>query len=155
MEKAAKKSSNSKVLITSTIRSTRKQAEVMYENENNGNHIRYAIPGQQVVGVYNAGKRKGSSKEKIISDMDNKIKELSKLGKRVSLHCVSDEVYKKHNILDISYSREITNPKDLIRELIKDPAVTNIIHPLKNVISHNKIKYDAQEKAIHVEIKIP
>ena len=155
LEKAAKNSANDKLIITSTIRSTRKQAEVMYSNESNGNHISYAAPGREVIAVFNAGKRKGDNKEKIISDMDNKIKDLSKAGRRVSLHCVSLEVYKNNNIIDISYTRGITNPRDLIRELVKDPGVTKIIHPLNNVIKHDKIKYDAKEPAIHVETKVP
>ncbi|WBV59851.1 hypothetical protein PFY12_12455 [Chryseobacterium camelliae] len=155
LEKAAKNSANDQLIITSTIRSTRKQAEVMYENENNGNHIRYAAPGREVVAVFNAGKNAGHNKEKIISDMDNKIKELSVAGKRVSLHCVSEEVYKKNNIIDISYTRGAKNPRDLIRELVKDPAVTKIIHPLDNVIQNDKIKYDAKEPAVHVETKVP
>ncbi len=155
LEKAAQNSVNTQLIITSTIRSTRKQAEVMYNNESNGNHIRYAAPGREVIAVFNNGKKAGHSKEKIISDMDNKIKELSALGRRVSLHCVSEEVYKKNNIIDISYTRGIKNPRDLIRELVKDPAVTKVIHPLNNVIANDKIKFDSKEPAIHVEIKVP
>ncbi|WP_315053905.1 hypothetical protein [Chryseobacterium indoltheticum] len=98
-----------KLIITSTIRSTRKQAEVMYSNESNGNHIRYAAPGRAVIEVFNTGKSRGDSKEKI-SDMDKKIKELSENGQRVSLHCVSKEAYNKNNIIDISYSRGAKNP---------------------------------------------
>jgi len=154
LEKAAKNSTNDKLIITSTIRSTRKQAEVMYSNESNGNHIRYAAPGRAVIAVFNTGKSRGDSKEKIISDMDRKIKELSENGQRVSLHCVSKEAYNKNNIIDISYSRGAKNPRDLIRELVKDPAVTKIIHPLNNVVSNSKIKYDTKEPAIHVEIKV-
>ncbi|WP_199767865.1 hypothetical protein [Chryseobacterium sp. Leaf394] len=155
LEKAAKNSANDKLIITSTIRSTRKQAEVMYSNESNGNHIRYAAPGREVITVFNAGKSKGNSKEKIISDMDRKIIELSESGQRVSLHCVSKETYSKNNIIDISYSKGVKNPRDLIRELVKDSAVTKIIHPLNNVVNNSKIRYDTKEPAIHVEIKIP
>lgn len=154
LEKAAKNSANDKLIITSTIRSTRKQAEVMYNNESSGNHIRYAAPGRAVIAVFNTGKSRSDSKEKIISDMDKKIKELSESGQRVSLHCVSKEAYSKNNIIDISYSRGAKNPRDLIRELVKDPAVTKIIHPLNNVVSNSKIKYDTKEPAIHVEIKV-
>lgn len=155
LERAAKNSVNDKIVITSTIRSTRKQAEAMYENENAGNHIRYAAPGREVVEVFNNGKRKGESKEKIISDMDNKVKDLAQNGRRVSLHCVSPDVYKQNNIIDISYTNGIKNPRDLIKELVKDPAVTKIIHPLNNVTANSKISYDTKEPAIHVEIKVP
>lgn len=127
----------------------------MYQNENSGKSIAYAEPGKQVVAVFNKGKASGHSKEKIISDMDKKIVELSQAGKRVSLHCVSEDVYKKHNIIDISFTRGVKNPRDLIRELAKDPAVTKIIHPLNKVIQNDKIKYDAREPAIHIEIKVP
>lgn len=154
LEKAAINSSNDKILINSTIRSTRRQAEAMFTNESNGKHIRYAAPGREVIKVYQDGVQAKNTKETIISNMDKKIVELSNKGKRVSLHCVSDEVYKKNNILDISYrSSEIKNPRDFIRELAKDSAVTMIIHPLNNVTSSPKIRYDTGEGAIHVEIK--
>ncbi|MFC0778037.1 hypothetical protein [Flavobacterium sp. HJSW_4] len=154
LEKAATNSSNDEVIITSTIRSTRKQAEIMYENENNGKHIRYASAGREVVKVFNDGKKDDKSKESIITLMDDKIKELAKNDSRVSRHCVPIEVYNKNNIIDISFTRGVKNPRDLIRELIKDDAVTKIIHPLNNVTANPKISYDSNEPAIHVEIKI-
>lgn len=153
LEKAAISSSNDKVIITSTIRFTKRQAEAMYSNESNGKHIRYASPGRAVLNVYKIGKANGQSKEKILSDMDTKIKELSLKGQRVSKHCVSDEVYANNNILDVSYSRGIKNPKDFINELAKDSAVTKILHPLSGVASTGKIIYDTGEAAIHIEIK--
>lgn len=155
LEKAAKNSLNDKLIITSTIRSTRKQAEIMYENESSGNHIRYAQAGREVIEVFNTGRKDDESKEKIISNMDSKIIELAKNDSRVSLHCVPLEVYNKNNIFDISFTNGVKNPRDLIRELVKDSAVTKIIHPLNNVITNSKISYDSQEQAIHVEIKIP
>lgn len=85
--------------------------------------------------------------------MDSKIKELSNIGQRVSKHCVSDEVYKHNNILDISYSRGIKNPRDFIKELNKKASVTKILHLLNNVVSGSKIFYDTGEKAIHIEVQ--
>lgn len=154
LEKAAENSSNDEVIITSTIRSTRKQAEIMYENENSGNHIRYASAGREIVAVFNKGKKDGEKKENIIIKMDDKIKELAKKDSRVSRHCVPIEVYNKNNIIDISFTRGVKNPRDLIRELVKDSAVTKVIHPLSNVTPNSKISYDSNEPAIHVEIKI-
>jgi len=155
LERAAQNSSNKKIIITSTIRTPQEQAEAMYNNESTGKHIRYAESGKKVIEIYNLGVKKGDSKEKIISDMKNKIEELAKEGKRVSKHCVSEEIYAKNNIIDISYKRGIKNPRDFIKELAKDNSVTKIIHPLNNVIISNKISYDSSEEAIHIEIKIP
>lgn len=152
LEKAAENSSNEKVIITSTIRSTRKQAEVMYENESNGNSISYAQPGREVIKVYNDGVKDNLSKEQIISKMDTKIQELSKEGKRVSLHCVAESEYKKKNIIDVSFTRGITKSKEFIDELEKEDAVTRIIHPISGVKTGGKISFDSKEPAIHIEI---
>lgn len=152
LEKAAENSSNEKVIITSTIRSTRKQAEVMYENESNGNSISYAQPGREVIKVYNEGVKDNLSKEQIISKMDTKIQELSKEGKRVSLHCVAESEYKKKNIIDVSFTRGITKSKEFIDELEKEDAVTRIIHPISGVKTGGKISFDSKEPAIHIEI---
>jgi hypothetical protein len=153
IEKAAKNSSNNKIIITSTIRSTRKQAEVMYSNESNGNHIRYAAPGREVIQVFNDGKTKRLPKETIINNMDKKIIELGSQDRRVSLHCVSKETYAKNNIIDISYTRGVTNKIDLTKELAKDESVTKVIHPFSSLGTTGKLKYDSKEPAIHVEIK--
>ena len=85
--------------------------------------------------------------------MDKKIIELSNQGKRVSLHCVSKETYAKNNIIDISYTRGVTNKIDLTKELAKDDHITKIIHPFANLGTSGKLKYDSKEPAIHVEIK--
>ena len=58
LEQAAIKTSNNKVVITSTIRSSRQQAQAMYDNEENGRHIKYAAPGQTIINIYKEGKRK-------------------------------------------------------------------------------------------------
>ena len=50
--------------------------------------------------------------------MEKKIIELSKIGKRVSLHCVSEEEYRKNNIVDISIAK-LKNPIDFTNELLK------------------------------------
>lgn len=155
LERAAQNSSNKKIIITSTIRTSQQQAEAMYNNKSIGKDIRYAESGKKVIEIYNLGVKNGDSKEKIISDMKNKIEELTKEGKKVSKHCVSEETYAKNNIIDISYKRGIKNPRDFIRELAKDSSVTRVIHPLNNVVINDKISYDPSEGAIHIEVKIP
>jgi hypothetical protein len=152
LEKAAIASSNDSVIITSTVRSPRKQAEAMYTNENNGKHIAYAAPGREVIKVYNDGKSANLSKESIILNMTNKINELSREGKKVSRHCVSDEDYAICNTIDVSFSKGLKNPRDFINSLTDDSALSTIIHPLSGVISHPKVKYDNQEQAIHIQI---
>lgn len=151
LKKAAKTSGNKKVVITSTIRSPRKQAEAMYNNESNGRHIRYASPGRQVLDVYSQTKNQG--REKTINAMVEKINELSKQGKRVSLHCVAESEYAKLNIIDISYIKGLTNYKKFILDLANDSSVLKIIHPIKNIGTSGKISYDDGEPAIHIEIK--
>lgn len=156
LEQAAIKTSNNKVVITSTIRSSRQQAQAMYDNEENGRHIKYAAPGQTIINIYKEGKRKRLSKENIIQNMDNKIKEFMTQGIRVSRHAVSVETYAKNNIVDISYSAgNLRNAKAFILELLKDNSVIKIIEPLYSVMAMGnpgKVQHDTAEPAIHVEI---
>lgn len=156
LEEAAIKSSNKSVVITSTIRSTRKQAEAMYHNENSGKHIRYRAPGQAVIDVYKEGIRKGYSKEKIIENMDNKIKQLSEQDRRVSLHVVTPDMYKRRNVIDVS-TTTFQDAKAFIQELLNNSSVVKIIQPLYESKSFSnsqgaKILYDKGEAAIHIEI---
>ncbi|KAA0129933.1 hypothetical protein FY557_04285 [Chryseobacterium sp. SN22] len=150
---AARASNSTNVFITSTIRSTRRQAEAMYTNEENSKHISYKAPGQAVINVYKEGKRKKLSKEMIINNVDMEIKKQYKNGKRVSLHCVPDEEYKKLNIIDISYTRGNINAEQFIINLSKNMNVAQIIQPISKKITQKNVKYDTGEAAIHVEIK--
>ncbi|AYZ12447.1 hypothetical protein EGY05_11160 [Chryseobacterium arthrosphaerae] len=151
LKKAARSSGNKKIIITSTIRSPRKQAEAMYNNESNGRHIKYASPGRQVLNVYNLMKNQG--KERTINAMVEKINELSRQGKRVSLHCVAESEYAKLNILDVSYTNGLVNYQQFILDLAKDISVIKIIHPIVSVGTKGKINYDNGEPAIHIEIQ--
>lgn len=153
IENAATKSLNSSITITSTVRSPLKQAQAMYTNEVNGKHVRYKEPGRKVIEIYKNLKNKGESKDFIVKKMEDKIIKLSNEGQRVSRHCVSDEVYKKVNTVDISYSIGLTNVSSFIYELVSDNSVLNIIHPFSQIKKHSKLKYDPDEPAIHVEIK--
>ncbi|WP_164699306.1 hypothetical protein [Aliarcobacter skirrowii] len=85
--------------------------------------------------------------------MEDKIIELLKQNKRVSKHCVTEDIYKKNNILDIS--KNLENPKDFIMELSKEKNVSKIIHPIQSLPNSSKIIFDKNEQAIHIEIVIP
>ncbi len=157
LEQAALKTSNNKVVITSTIRSSRQQAQAMYDNEESGRHLKYTSAGQAVINVYKEGKHKRLSKGNIVQNMDERIKKFMTQGIRVSRHAVSVETYAKNNIIDISYSAgNLKNAKAFILELLKDNSVSKIIEPLYSVNSMGnpgKLQYDKAEPAIHVEIK--
>ena len=151
LQEVAKKTNNSTVIITSTIRTTKKQAEIMYQNEESGNSITYTKPGKDVQNIFKIGKKNGLSKDQIIDKMNEKIISLYNEGKKVSLHCVPDEIYKKVNVLDVSISMD--NPLDFLAELILEKDVLKIIQPLSNKMNQGKISFDTKERAIHIEIK--
>lgn len=151
LENAAIDSLNESIVITSTIRNSLQQAIAMYDNESTGNPISYFPPGQKVVNVYKTSVKNKNSKEETIRLMNEKIIELTNLGETVSRHCVTEEVYKNFNIVDVR--RTLPNKRDFIYSLLKIDAVTKIIHPFANMRYNSKLKYDSKEKAIHVEIK--
>ena len=96
-------------------------------------------------------KVKGANKEEIVNAMTKKIEQLSEQNQRVSLHCVSENVYMKCNVLDISTN--MNNTKDFINLLAKNTSVIKIIHPIKGISNSSKVMFDTGEGAIHVEIK--
>jgi hypothetical protein len=149
LSKAGDNSENPTIIITSGIRSPQRQASAMYENLSKGIRIRYAAPGQEVTKVYDSNKSK--PKNETIRLMIDKIIELSKIGKRVSLHCVSEEEYARINIVDVS--KRIPNPRDFVKALIQEYAVTRVITPFYSDYKSNKVSIDAGEPAIHVEVK--
>jgi hypothetical protein len=151
LENAAIDSVNESIVITSTIRNSLQQATAMYHNESTGNHITYKLPGQKVINVYNTSVKNGNSKEETIRLMNEKIIELTNLKQTVSRHCVSEEVYKNFNIVDIRLT--LPNKRDFVYSLLKIDAVTKIIHPFTNMSPNPKLQYDSKEQAVHVEIK--
>jgi hypothetical protein len=151
LENAAIDSVNESIVITSTIRNSLQQARAMYHNESTGNHITYKLPGQKVINVYNTSVKNGNSKEETIRLMNEKIIELTNLKQTVSRHCVSEEVYKNFNIVDIRLT--LPNKRDFVYSLLKTDAVTKIIHPFTNMRPNPKLQYDSKEQAVHVEIK--
>jgi len=156
--KAADASKNQSITINSGIRSPQRQANAMYANLVNGNNVSYAAAGREVIAVYNANK--GKSKEEVINLMVEKINLLYLQGKRTSLHCVPETEYKKLNVIDVT--KYIPNPRDFCVELLKEPSVTRIITPFQPTASSKypdsdlksrRISVDANEPAIHIEIK--
>lgn len=92
----AKEANMNRLFITSTIRSPRAQAEAMYIKA-----TRYAGPGEAVKQVKADCIAKGLGKEATIQKMVEKIVEFQNKGQRVSKHCVSEEQYRKNNIIDL------------------------------------------------------
>lgn len=169
IEKAATDSLNDEVIANSTIRPANVQARAMCDNLINGiiikngvcdkvESISYKAPGQAVVDIFIAW-----AKGKTLIDIKNnrstiemamvaKIIELSLKGQRVSLHCVDEETYSKMNIVDIK--KELKNPRDFVKELIKSPDVIKVITPYVDVnYNSTKVIKDIKEPAIHIEIK--
>ena len=151
LEETGIKSDNDMIIITSTIRYPQQQAEAMYSNLSRGKRIRYKRPGMLVTEIYDNYKVKGANKEEIVNAMTKKIEQLSEQNQRVSLHCVSENVYMKCNVLDISTN--MNNTKDFINLLAKNTSVIKIIHPIKGISNSSKVMFDTGEGAIHVEIK--
>ena len=101
-------------------------------------------------------RRKKLAKEQIIRNMDDKIKQLSEAGKRVSLHVVSPSAYAKKNVIDVS-TKTLQHQKEFIQELLNNNSVAKIIQPLYPVSffqnrGNGKLIYDNQKNAIHIEI---
>jgi hypothetical protein len=148
---SAERSNNNEVVITSTIRRPQRQAQIMYDNLENGVTIRYKEPGREVINVYRAQKDKGAAREDIIRKMEAKIIELGMKGSRVSLHCVTEEQYGQLNVIDISF-RNFKNPRDFVKELIKFEDLKKVITPFSSDYDSKKVSVDSSEPAIHIEI---
>lgn len=138
------------MVITSTQRTPRTQAEAMYANIADGRNIRYKWAGEQVCDVCRTMRGQKKPKEEIIAAMVKRIEELSEQGYRVSNHCVSDAVYDRTNVIDVSY-RNMPTAKaiEAIKAFALRIEVVKIIQPL----SYKLQGYDAAEPAIHLEIK--
>lgn len=147
-------SGNSKIQISSTIRSPERQVDAMYNNLQNGNRIRYGAPGRKVVEVYDSEVSKGSSVLEIKSEMVKKVKELQEVEQLVSLHCVSLKSYQKLNVIDVSISGSgFTDVEKFLEELSKEEVIKRVIHPIDNIeVSSKKLVYDPNEPAIHIEV---
>ncbi|WP_220272088.1 DUF5675 family protein, partial [Helicobacter didelphidarum] len=129
LRKIAKNSNYTRVVISSTARTPRRQAEIMYNNiiQNGMKQQRntYKAPGQQVLNTYENQKKAGKSKEEIIQAMTNIINKLG--ASNVSRHCADFNVV---NVVDIPHSslgqtKEIF--KSEVEKLISSSKITQVL----------------------------
>jgi len=151
---AGGESKNPTIYITSMWRSPAKQATAMYDNIAKGNIIAYKEPGQIVTKLIQDEIKKNTPKTQVIKLAEDKIIELTKQNKFVSLHCVPKEQYQRMNIVDISKD-STPNPRDLVKALLKDLKISKIItpftEPTTNYGNDKRVSVDGSESAIHVE----
>lgn len=137
------------VVVTSTIRTPRAQAEAMLTNIENNRVVRYKWAGEEVNKLARQMRGQKADRKDIIDAMVAKIKELAKYGNRVSKHCVAEEEYDKCNIIDVSYLAMPENKReDFLKAMIARKEVMKVIQP----ISRQLQGYDAGESALHFEI---
>lgn len=144
------KTNNFSLLITSTIRTVKQQAEAMFLY---GDPALYAAPGKEVMKV--KSENSGKSKEDIIKLMSQKISDLAVKGLRVSLHCVPEEIYLKNPIIDFSIS-SVPNKIEFVKEAVLHKEVSRVIIPFGTITIFNspKVLIKTTEKAIHIEHKL-
>lgn len=136
-------------VITSTQRTPRTQAEAMYTNICEGRNIRYKWAGEQVCTLCRKMRGQKASKEAIIDAMVKRIEELSEQGHRVSKHCVSDAVYDRTNVIDVSYRNLTTElATDAVKAFAQRIEVVKMLQPVARTLKG----YDAGEPAVHLEI---
>ncbi|TDR73799.1 LysM peptidoglycan-binding domain-containing protein [Paludibacterium purpuratum] len=140
-------------IITSGIRTTERQAKTMYDNiESYGVDSQlklYAQPGREVVGCYAKLKKENTEKRQIISAMKEKIEELLTNGHRVSKHCVTEDFYKKLNVIDISHKRMRSSKRKAFEAEIKK------LHTSGKISKFITPGMKGGEPAYHLEIPQP
>lgn len=129
LRQIAKNSNYTRVVISSTARTPRWQAEIMYNNIiANGlqkQRDTYKQPGQRVLDVYEIQKKAGKSKEEIIQTMTNKINDLG--ASSVSTHCADFNIV---NVVDIPHSSLGVNKTDFksqAQKLQREGKITQIL----------------------------
>lgn len=138
------------MVITSTQRTPRTQAEAMYANIAEGRNIRYKWAGEQVCNLCRTMRGQKKPKEEIIAAMTKRIEELSEQGYRVSKHCVSDAVYDRTNVIDVSYrNMQTAKAIEAIKAFAQRIEVVKIIQPVTAEVAI----FDRGEPAIHLEIR--
>jgi hypothetical protein len=117
IKKIADASKNPTVYITSSVRTPRKQAEIMYDQtvslDTAAQYKLYSTNGDKIIDVYVAKQKEKKTKEEIIKAMEDKINEIG--AYKVSKHCGD---HTKLNVFDIYRSR-LKNPKDFLTEANK------------------------------------
>lgn len=138
------------VVVTSTIRPPRRQAETMLTNIENNRHIRYAWAGRQVCDLARSMRGENAERKQILDAMEQKIIQLAESGYRVSKHCVSEAQYDRLNVVDVSYRRIADSKRiDFVKKMSSRVEVSKTLQPL----SRSVVGYDAAEPALHFEIK--
>lgn len=130
-----------KIVITSSIRTPQKQAEIMFKNiEKYGieyNKSLYSKAGDEIISIYEKGKLNRLSNSDIIQMMTNKIQ---MLGTAVSKH-VGD--YKKLNVLDIDPASIEKHKHILFQNLLfTTPEINKVLSPYTT----------PKDPAFHIEI---
>jgi len=137
-------------VITSTQRTPRAQAEAMYANIADGRNIRYKWAGEEVCKICRTMRGQRKPKETIVAAMVARIEELAEQGYRVSKHCVSNTVYDRTNVIDVSYRNLSTaQASDAVKAFADRIEVVKILQPISSTLKG----YDVGEPAIHLEIK--
>jgi hypothetical protein len=99
---ALQKADMPQAVITSTIRTPKEQARIMYNNAKQDltkQFQLYGSTGDEVLKVYKANKN--STESEVIELMEDKITTLLEEGRRTSKHVVTSDHYNKCNIIDI------------------------------------------------------
>ena len=137
------------VVVTSTIRTPRAQAESMLTNIENNRVVRYKWAGEEVNKLARQMRGQKADRKDIIEAMVAKIKELAKSGNRVSKHCVAEEEYDNCNIIDVSYKSMAEDKReDFLKAMIARKEVAKVIQPISKKLNG----YDGGEPAMHFEI---
>lgn len=143
IKEMARKSANNKIYITSTVRTPRKQAQIMYsyivsEGLQNQYNL-YGPNGDKVIDVYVSQKRLNKNKEEIVKAMEEKINKLG--ADNVSRHCGNHAI---RNVFDISYNpQKMKNPKGFLQQInlkVKDGTISKFINESKRNCFHIEIK---------------
>ncbi|WP_211235801.1 peptidoglycan-binding domain-containing protein [Psychromonas aquimarina] len=138
-------------VISSTLRTPKEQASIMYRNAKvnlSKQYKLYGREGDKILKVFE--KNSGLSKEAVITLMESKILELLQVGKRVSKHCVTSEAYKSMNIIDIGVNstRSVCG-----KEFNKDKFSKSLQHLTKTgYITHYIDETNKSNNCWHIEI---
>ncbi|MDY1039333.1 muramidase family protein [Lelliottia sp. CFBP8978] len=141
-----------KIMITSTLRSVEKQVNAMYGNMQgkgiDSQLAYYAKAGREVIkAAIDAGGNDHSKTAAVKAAMTEKVIQLQSEGRLVSRHCVSEEMYAKRNVFDIS--KNLSSKRSVL--LAFDKALTEY------AANNDGFKYispflHSGEPAFHVEI---
>jgi hypothetical protein len=128
-----------KVQITSTVRTPEKQASVMYDNIQNSSidnqKALYGPSGDKVIDTYSSAlSEKGSTPASVKSAMTEMINELG--PQKVSAHCGDPSII---NIIDIAPS-SVSNVANFQSALKSNPGVSKLIPYPKDPAIHIEIK---------------